>query len=399
MGKQQAFWRYSRQVRRCASKAQPQVAKLSLEEQRFFKVIAVMGAGVGGLLLLYHNTATRNQKQTEIDKMAQRIEVMQQQNKDKEKEWEQQTEAYLDKMLEKIVTASYEPEVPNGREYVPRQQDGTLEKDLGENIASNTYFFMLTGESGSGKTTMMQHFLKEKYKEGVIFVAVNADKLANAPSDMMRGVVEAAVLEQFEECKDHPRHHPAFTGFIKHANEVRKRAKAKEKEKAHPLIIYITLDTKTRNLSYETMHDIAVAVGGMASDLSSKENCCKTILELSKTGISDALKQIRTDFARFEVGAMTEEELQAIGKQLVLEGPQDLALPEAKRKKLLAKKDPQNLIEPYLKHYHDWLGGQTKTLVGFVEDGARSDSMQSLCCLLYNMIINYTSHRSCVCHR
>ena len=292
----------------------------------------------------------------------------------------EESHAHLDEMLKKIVTAPYKPEVPNGREYVPRQQDGALEKDLQENIASETDFFLLMGESGSGKTTMMQHLLKKNYKEGVIFVAVHADKLVDVPKNKVRDVVEAAVLEQFEECKDHPRHKPSFTGFIKHANEVRKRAK--KGKKAHPLIIYITLDTKeATELSYETMGNIAVAVGGMASDLSSKQNCCKTILEFSKTGISDTLKKIRTDFDRFEVGAMTEEELLAIGEQLVLKGPLYLAMTEAERKAFLVKKDPQNLIGPYLKHYHDWLGGQTKTLAGFIKTKVGSKSMQSLCCL------------------
>ena len=388
MGKQQAFWRYFRQVRSRASKAQPQVGKLRQAWEFGRKdvalltlIVTVVGGTIGGAKAWHHYNLLWQQKQIEIEKMAQRNELMRQQNKDKQKEFEKQTQAYLDNMLVKIVTAPYEPEVPIGREYVPRQQDGKLEKDLGDNIAKNHYFFMLTGESGSGKTTMMQHLLKKNYKEGVIFVAVNADKLAKVPSNMMRDVVEAAVLKKFEECKDHPRHKPDFTDFIKHANEVRKRAKAKEKEKAHPLIIYITLDTKNAKLSYDTMHDIAVAVGGMASDLSSKRNCCKTILEFSKTGISDTLKTIRTDFGRFEVDAMTEEELLAIGKQLVLEGPQDLAMPEAELLEMRKKKDPQNLIEPYLKHYHDWLGGQTKTLVGFVEGGMRSQSMHSLCCL------------------
>ena len=273
-----------------------------------------------------------------------------------------ESEYHLDNMLKKIVTAPYEPEVPIGREYFPRQQDGKLEKDLGDNIAKNTYFFMLTGESGSGKTTMMQHLLKKNYKEGVIFVAVNADKLSKVPSNKMRDLVEEAVLKKFKECKDHPRHHPDFTDFIKHANEVRKRAK---KEKAHPLIIYITLDTKNAKLSYEVMHDIAVAVGGMASDLSSKQNCCKTILEFSKTGISDNLRQIRGDFDRLEVRAMTEDEFLRIGKQV------------------LAVKDPENLIEPYLKHYHDWLGGQTKTLtqLGDESGSVGIKSMHNLCCL------------------
>eukprot|EP00754_Rhynchopus_humris_P033858 Rhum_TRINITY_DN15487_c4_g1::Rhum_TRINITY_DN15487_c4_g1_i1::g.159290::m.159290 len=42
---------------------------------------------------------------------------------------------------------------------------------------------------------------------------------------------------------------------------------------------------------------------------------------------------------------MTEDEFLRIGK-LALGNP----------------RDPQGVLEPFLKHYHDWLGGQTKTL-------------------------------------
>ena len=270
-----------------------------------------------------------------------------------------ETEAYFNGKLREIVTAPYNPPMPNSmKEYITRQQDEKLKDKLYHHIYNGDGFFMLMGESGSGKTTMMQHLLKENYTEGVIFVAVNADKLVDVPKNKVRDVVEEAVLDQFGECKNHPRRHPAFTNFIAQANEVRKSAEGKKKE--HPLIIYVTLDTKDLKISYEAMGNIAVAVGGMASDLSSKSNSCKTILEFSKTGISDTLREIRTDFARFEVGAMAETEFQAIGKQL------------------LTVKDPQNLVEPYLQYYHNWLGGHTKALMGLVEDAARSESMHRL---------------------
>ena len=207
-----------------------------------------------------------------------------------------ETEVCFDGKLREIVTAPYNPKIPNGRDYVLRQQDAELMKDLHANIASETNFFLLMGESGSGKTTMMQHLLKENFTEGVIFVAVNADKLVDVPKNKVRGVVEAAVLDQFGECKN-PRRYPELRG-------------------------------------------------------------------------------VRTDFARLEVNAMTETEFLAIGKQL------------------LAVKDPQNLTEPYLKYYHDWLGGQAKTLMGFVGDKAGSASVHRFVAFLYNMIINHTSHRS-----
>ena len=291
------------------------------------------------------------------------------------------SQAYFDNMLKEIVTAPYNPTMPDGRSYVARMQDNDLKKELQENIASETNFFMLIGESGSGKTTMMQHLLKENYTEGVIFVAVNTAKLVDLDKNVLHDVIKEDVLGQFGECKDHPRRsgYPDFVNFIQHANEVRKKAKG---EKAHPLIIYITLDTKEDSISYKTMQNIASAVGGIASDLSSKFNACKTIVDFSKTGISDALKKVRTDFVSFEVGAMTEDEFLKIGKQLVVKVPhQNLAMTEAERKKLQAKKDPQNLVEPYLQYYHNWLGGHTKTLMGLVGPKVVSDSMHSLCCL------------------
>ena len=113
------------------------------------------------------------------------------------------------------------------------------------------------------------------------------------------------------------------------------------------------------------MHDIAVAVGGLGSDLSSKDNCCKTILEFSKTGISDTILKLRGDFNSFEVNAMTETEFQEIGTQL------------------LNVTDTQDLIEPYLKYYHDWLGGHTKALTQFKEYEQISKSMYRFCYLFF----------------
>ena len=44
------------------------------------------------------------------------------------------------------------------------------------------------------------------------------------------------------------------------------------------------------------MQAIAVAVSGMASSLSSQARKCKTILEFSKTGISDHVLELRGDY-------------------------------------------------------------------------------------------------------
>ena len=225
---------------------------------------------------------------------------------------------------------------------------------------------------------MMQNLLTNEYKEGVLFVTIDSGVLQKAHEDGgvgVRDMIEASVLKKFTApCYKHPKALDDFADFIKHANQVRTRKAEAEAEKAeagkakgkdaHPLIIYITLDSKKNKLSYESMVAIAESVGGMASDLSSKHQCCKTILEFSKTGISDTLREVRThEFDRFDVDAMTETEFQAIGKQL------------------MKMKDPQNLVEPYLQYYHDWLGGHTKTLMGLVKEAAKNQSMHSLCCL------------------
>ena len=101
-----------------------------------------------------------------------------QQNKDKQKEFDGANPSIpRQHARETIVTAPYEPRSTElAGSMFQRQQDGKLEKDLARHTSHNEYmdFFILTGESGSGKTTMMQHVLKKNYKEGVIFVAVNA---------------------------------------------------------------------------------------------------------------------------------------------------------------------------------------------------------------------------------
>ena len=298
------------------------------------------------------------------------------------------TPYYLDKMLRDVVTAKYDPELPEGMTYIEREQDDKLKADLHENIYHGNGFFMVMGESGSGKTTMMHNLLKKEYEDGVIFVKINAVNLVNVPKNKLTSVFEEFVLEQFRGCKNHPRREPSFDNFIGHANDVRLKNQKKwlrnmwYKTKEHPLIIYITLDTKDTKLEHETMQAIAVAVGGMASKLSSQANKCKTILEFSKTGISDHVLELRGDYDDFAVKAMTETEFQEIGKQV------------------LKVKDPQNLVPLYLEHYHNWLGGHTKGLLQLEkgEKSARSRSMHRFVAFLYYMIFNHTSHRSSVCH-
>ena len=85
-----------------------------------------------------------------------------------------ETQYALDNMLKTIVTAKYDPELPEGMTYIEREQDDKLKADLHENIYHGNGFFMLMGESGSGKTTMMHNLLKKEYEDGVIFVKINS---------------------------------------------------------------------------------------------------------------------------------------------------------------------------------------------------------------------------------
>ena len=287
-----------------------------------------------------------------------------------------QTEWCLNRALKEIVTAEYDPEGP---EYINREQDTYLKERLKKYIErSDTAngFFMLIGESGSGKTTMMRHRLKEDYKEGVLEVTLTASKILNRlreKADPVDLQIEEMVLEKFgEKYWKHQAACDGFVDFVAQANKV--RMKAKKGENAHPLIIYITLESK-KDLDYQTMIEFADGFSSVATMLSSKTNSCKTIVEFSKTAISDHIIRLRpSDKESFEVNAMTEDEFLKIGPQF------------------LGKEDPQKLQVPYLKHYHDWLGGHTKTLVGL---GRRAEekSMYRFCCLC-TIIINHTSHRS-----
>ena len=156
---------------------------------------------------------------------------------------------------------------------------------------------------------------------------------------------------------------------MKHANDVREKAKGKD---AHPLIIYINLESK-KDLDYDTMMDFADSLGSQATMLSSKTHSCETIVELSHTAMSDDIKKMRpSDQTPFEVNAMTEDEFLKIGKQV-----------------LKVSKDEQKLVDEYLKYYHDWLGGHTKTLTDLATE-AQPASMHTLCCLC-TILMNHPS--------
>ena len=124
------------------------------------------------------------------------------------------TPYYLDNRLRDVVTAKYDPELTEGMSYIKREQDDKLKADLHENIYHGNGFFMLTGENGSGKTTMMHNLLKKEYEDGVIFVKINAVNLVDVPKNQLTSVFEESVLEQFRGCKNHPRREPSFDNFI-----------------------------------------------------------------------------------------------------------------------------------------------------------------------------------------
>ena len=109
----------------------------------------------------------------------------------------------LDEMLKTIVTAPYNPIIfgkeagtkddAEGRTYIPRHQDADLRKKLRDNINGKTYgFFMLVGESGSGRTTLMQTLLQKEYKEGVLEVSLSAE-------DMIKRREDKPFIVQLEE--------------------------------------------------------------------------------------------------------------------------------------------------------------------------------------------------------
>ena len=274
-----------------------------------------------------------------------------------------ETQYHFDKMLKDIVTENYNPDTP--KDYVLRQQDDDLKSTL-EKYLNNPRggFFMLVGESGSGKTTLMQNLLHNEYKEGVLELSLSAETMIKRSATHGKSFIdqlEEGVWEMFMECATHPKRHRNLLDFVKHAKNIRKKARG---EDAHPLIIYITLESK-KDLDYETMMDFAGAFSSVATLLSSKAKSCKTIVGFSKTAMSDDIRRLRpSDQTPFEVKAMTADEFLEIGKQV-----------------LKISNDKKDLADQYLKYYHDWLGGQTKTLAGLVEEGAGSGSMHRFCCL------------------
>ena len=176
------------------------------------------------------------------------------------------------------------------------------------------------------------------------------------------------MYELFGTCATHTKALPGFLHFVKHANEVRKRTR----KDSHPLIIYFNLESK-EDIDFDTMKDLGACFGSVATMLSSKTDSCMTIVEFSKPAISHNIRRLRgSDQTHFEVNAMTEDEFLKIGKQV-----------------LNVSKDEQNITGPYLKHYHDWLGGHTTTLTDLATE-AQPASMHTLCCLC-TMLMNHPS--------
>ena len=273
----------------------------------------------------------------------------------KENPWSQE---YFDNMLEEIVTAPYNPITPE--KYVTRQQHGNLSANLRTfaNSGGENGFFMLVGESGSGKTTLMRTLLRNEYKEGVLELTLSATEMVigRAKGVPFLKQIQASVYSLFGECPERSKRFPGFINFVNHANEVRKKAK----KDAHQLIIYITLESKDE-LDFDTMKEFGKAFGSVATLLSSKTGSCKTIVEFSKPAISDHIRWYRgSDQSNFEVNAMTEDEFQDIGAQL-----------------LDVSEDKQTISVPYLEHYHNWLGGHTKTLKKLSGD-AKIASMRTI---------------------
>ena len=246
-------------------------------------------------------------------------------------------DANMDAMILKVVTAPYNATTMPHRTYVPRNDDAQLKEALYKNIHTRTdRIFLLVGESGSGKTTQMQHLLNDQYKDDVLFFDLSGSKVIEAHyQGRMLSFLEDVVLEKFGDSWQHLRRKFLFEEFIKHANQVRKQALGGQ---AHPLIIHLTLDSNAMDLDFEIMKQVAWTFGAMSGALVS-ERSCKIILEFSKTAISDEII-VRSDVTPFEVGAMTQDEFIAIGKQV-------LGIWDA----------PDGIVDEYLKHYHDWLGG------------------------------------------
>ena len=274
------------------------------------------------------------------------------------------TQYGLDRTLKEVVTAPYTPE----GQYIARKQDGDLQEALHSTFATEGLFFMLTGENGVGKTAAMQDLLRREYKDGVLRVVLVPDMLKGARGDGTKMTkVEAAVLKEFPRCRRHPKAHSNFVEFMTHANEVRKQAKGKD---AHPLIIYF--DVRGYSLDHKETVDVAQGVSGVARDVTSSG--CKAIVEFSRTAVSDVLEDRRGEVRSFQMDAMTEDEFVKIGK------------------KMLARKDLQ-IVDAYLRYYHDWLGGQTGWPFQYLVKN-QDRCMYRLCCLCGHLLIHTSHHRA-----
>ena len=293
----------------------------------------------------------------------------------------------FDMVLKEVVTAPYTPQtrVP----CIARKQDGDLQEALHSTFATEGVFFMLTGKRDAGKTSAMQDLLRREYRDGVIRVFLPTDyldweKRRTDGDEGIKRMVEEAVrnkLLKYNWCATHANAHINFVDLMTHANEVRKQAKGND---AHPLIIYLDMDSGHGTIDHETMVDIAKGVGSVARDISSVPNGCKVIVEFPRTAFSDVLEDLRGEVRSFQVDAMTEDEFMTIGGELLTGMLGDF----------------QNITDPYLHYYHDWLGGQTVWVRAFLHR-RWGYCMHRLCCLCTHLHASYdilhTSHHSGAC--
>ena len=284
----------------------------------------------------------------------------------------------FDMVLKEVVTAPYTPHtrVP----YIARKQDGDLQEALHSTFATEGVFFMLTGERNAGKTSAMQDLLRREYQDGVIEVCPYSCGLQRGHEGIKRMVEEAVRNEllQYNWYITHANAHTNFVDLMTHASQLRKQAKGND---AHPLIIYLDMDSCLGTRDHETMVDIAKGVSSVARDISSVPNGCKVIVEFPRTAVSDVLEDLPGEVRSFQVDAMTEDEFMTIGGELF---PRWVDV-------------VQNIADPYLHYYHDWLGGQTFWVRSFLRDRRSDYCMHRLCCLCrhhayYNFL--HTLHHS-----
>eukprot|EP01060_Flectonema_neradi_P001141 TRINITY_DN10681_c0_g1_i1.p1 TRINITY_DN10681_c0_g1~~TRINITY_DN10681_c0_g1_i1.p1 ORF type:complete len:414 (+),score=49.84 TRINITY_DN10681_c0_g1_i1:52-1293(+) len=152
---------------------------------------------------------------------------------------------------------------------------------------------LVVGNYACGKTTVIRQTLghlpglKEGDEgKGIICLSIT---LKHMESGIAEEVLKEKIFNKFEDARSNDRASRDLTDFLERANRLCLR------KYGHRLVLYITLDNSTADLTLEQCQEIAGSLGSLGRIQDYDRGTCKIIVEISKTPISDTIERYYLD--------------------------------------------------------------------------------------------------------